>query len=454
LVERLHILQINTADKHGGAAELVQNLFETYRLRGHSSWLAVGHKNTEDPNILFLPHDQYRNQWARFWISAAECFPVSHPFRYQLPWLGQIKRILKIQQGHEDFDFPATQRILNLTSKPPDIVHCHNLHGGYFDLRFLSELSRQVPVILSLHDAWLLSGHCAHSFDCDRWKIGCGACPDLESYPAVRRDATHFNWRRKKEIYKKSRLYVTTACHWLMQKVEESMLAPAVLESRVIPYGVDLSIFHPVDKRIAREKLKISQECKLLLFVGHGVRKNIWKDYETINTAVRQVGRRFIGERIVFIALGEEAPTETINQIEIRFIPSKQSREVLAGYYQAADIYLHAAHVDTFPLTTLEALACGTPVIATAVGGIPEQVKRLDQGHENGHATGMLVPPSNAAEMAKAIEFLLKNDSLRLQMSKNAVEDAKKRFDLNRQVDDYLAWYQELMEASCESSRQ
>jgi hypothetical protein len=54
--------------------------------------------------------------------------------------------------------------------------------------------------MLTLHDAWLLSGHCAHSFDCQRWKTGCGECPDLDVYPASPRDATACNWRRKREI--------------------------------------------------------------------------------------------------------------------------------------------------------------------------------------------------------------------------------------------------------------
>ena len=461
LAERLNILQFSTADDGGGAEKLACNLFQKYRSRGHHSWLAVGNKHGNDPDVFLLPNDTCRNQWARSWISIANIFsPMmgkvwgAKQLRYWLPWIGQPRRILEILQGQEDFDFPATQQILNLFPEQPDIIHCHNLHGGYFDLRFLSRLSHQIPVILSLHDAWLLSGHCAHSFDCERWKTGCGECPDLAIYPAVPRDATNYNWQRKKEIYSQSRLYVTTACQWLMRKVEESILASGVVESRIIPYGVDPSIFHPDNRRMVRSMLSIPQEYKVLLFVGHGVRKNIWKDYRAMKAAMDQVARHLEGEKILFIALGEEAPEEKMGQIVIRFVPSRQSREDLARYYQAADIYIHAARVDTFPMVILEALACGTPVIATAVGGIPEQVKSLGRDYGIQEATGMLVPPFDAEEMARAIELLLCDDVLRLQLGKNAAEDAKKRFDLNRQVDDYLSWYQELIRTSCESSRQ
>ena len=459
MVERLNILQVSTADEGGGAEKLAYNLFQKYRSRGHHSWLAVGNKHGDDPDVFLLPNDTCRNQWARHWISVAHVFSPgvdkvwgAKRLRYWLPWLGQPKRMSEILQGHEDFDFPATQRILDLPPERPDILHCHNLHGGYFDLRFLPQLSQAVPLILSLHDAWLLSGHCAHSFDCERWKTGCGECPDLTSYPSVRRDATDYNWRRKKEIYSSSRIYVTTACQWLMRKVEESILARGVVESRVIPYGVDLFLFRPDDKRKVRGMLNISQEYKVLLFVGHDVRKNIWKDYQTMKAAVDQVAQRLHGEKILFIALGEEAPTERMGQTEIRFIPSRLNREDLARYYQAADIYLHGARVDTFPMTILEALACGTSVVATAVGGIPEQIKSLGRDYAIQEATGILVPPFDVEGMARAIEFLLCDDASRLNLSRNAAEDAKKRFDLNRQTDDYLTWY-EALRTSCESSR-
>jgi hypothetical protein len=72
--------------------------------------------------------------------------------------------------------FAGTKR-LELADKP-DIVHCHNLHGEYFDLHALDWLSARVPVVITMHDAWLLSGHCVHSLGCGRWETGCGKCPD------------------------------------------------------------------------------------------------------------------------------------------------------------------------------------------------------------------------------------------------------------------------------------
>lgn len=343
--------------------------------------------------------------------------------------------------------------LLDLPPERPDIVHCHNLHGGYFDLRALPRLSQQVPTVLTLHDAWLLSGHCAHSFDCERWKTGCGQCPDLTIYPAIKRDATAYNWRRKRDIYAKSRLYVATPSHWLMEKVKQSMLAPAIAEARIIPNGVDISVFRLADKRAVREALGIPQDARMLLFTANGIRRNAWKDYQTLRTAVGMVAERLKDGKVLFIALGENAPPERIGRAVIRFIPYQRDPEVVAAYYQAADVYVHAARADTFPNTVLESLACGTPVVATAVGGIPEQVKSLKHGAQSlGHptygpeeATGVLVSPGDAEAIAEAVVTLLTNETLHKRLAENAAQDAQERFDLPRQVDDYLNWYAEIL---------
>lgn len=448
----LRILQVSTIDLLGGAEKVAWELFRSYRLRGYGSWLGVGQKLSTDPDVFLIPQlaapagtakEPTRFQFSSDGARAADLFGKV---------LSRIGCVIDEYCGVEPFRYPRTWQLLKLSPQRPNIVHCHNLHHEFFDLRVLPWLSAEVPLMLTLHDMWLLTGHCSHSLDCERWRTGCGRCPDLNLFPAIRRDATRYNWRRKRKLYQRSQLRVATPSRWLMDKVQQSVLGPAILESRVIPNGVDLSIFRPAAKQTIRAALGISPDVTVLIFAANGIRNNPWKDYKSMRTALSQVGARSQDD-ILFLAIGEQAPPERIGRVEIRFVPYQENPEAIARYYQAADVYIHAARVDTFPLTVLEALACGLPVVATEVGGLPEQIKALRGTgrhsascfHGPDQATGILVPPSDPARLASAIEMMIQDRCLRDQLGLNAARDARQRFDLERQVEAYVTWYKELV---------
>ena len=459
----MNVLQVSTTDTIGGAEKIAWNLFQAYRSRGHGSRLAVGRKFSNDPDVLLIPNEKLQGSWNRGWLALSR-YLESLDGRVRGAWrlndlirgVAEPRKWLDQYRGIEDFRFPGSWQLLKLSPEIPNIVHFHNLHGGYFDLRVLHGLSQGLPVVLTLHDAWLLSGHCAHSLDCERWKNGCGQCPDLTTYPAIRQDMTDYNWRRKRELYARSRLYVATPSRWLMDKVKQSILASAVVEARIIPNGVDLAVFHGADKQATRAVLGLPQNAKVLVFAATGIRRNVYKDYNTTRAAVSLLGKGLHRQKVLFIALGEDAPTERIDQVEVRFVPYQKDPAVVARYYQAADVYVHAALADTFPNTVLEALACGTPVVATAVGGIPEQVKGLEMvgggsratalnTYKVDEATGVMVPIGDAEAMALGIELLLNDGPLRDRLGENTARDARQRFDLQKQVDCYLEWYGELL---------
>jgi glycosyltransferase involved in cell wall biosynthesis len=437
----MNIIHVNTFDIGGGAERIAWTLHHEYLRRGHASCLMVGHKRSRESTVCELPDASYRSAWAQFWIEQTrrQVFASPHckQVRNALQYLAEPLRWIAVRLGHEDMNCPVTHHLLNFAKLQPDIVHCHNLHGNYIDLRVLPTLGSQIPVVMTLHDAWLFSGHCAHSFACDRWKIGCGNCPDITIEPAIRCDATTFNWQRKQRIFQQSRLHIATPSQWLMDRVEQSIIAPAIQTQRVIPHGIDFSIFHPAEKQAIRTRLAIPQSATLLLFTANSVYQNRWKDYQTLRAAICRIAEQHERQHLLFYAIGDTPHTERIGNVEIRCVAYQYDPKQLAEYYQAADVYLHAANAEVWGLTITEAMACGLPVVATDVGGIGEQLRHGE--------TGLLVPLGDVNGMAEAVSELLRNRSKRESMGAQATAIAQKSFDADRMASDYLGWYEDIL---------
>lgn len=459
------ILLVSMRDRLGGAERVAFDLLHGYRRRGCAVRMVVGQRRTDDPAVQLMPNDRADGAWSRFWWRRHYAL---QPIYGRLPGsrvlckaahrLAEPRGLIDALAGREDFHFSGTRKLLDLPPRRPDIIHAHNLHSNYFDLRALPELSRRAPFVLTLHDTWLLSGHCAYSLGCDRWQSGCGACPDLTLHPAIRRDATAENWARKRAIYADSSLYVASSARWVLEAAGRSMLAPAIAEARHIPYGIDLAVFRPGDRAAARHTLGLPPDADILLFAANGIRANAYKDFATLRAAIDRLGADPVPRQTILLALGETAPAQACGHCELRFVPFEADAARVATYYQAADVYLHAARAEVTPLAVLEALACGLPVVATAVGGVPEQVRSLIdapvtycgvavKGYDRGVATGALVAPGDAAAMAAATAKLLRDAGLRRALGENAARDAAQRFALEREVDDYLAWFAEILES-------
>lgn len=440
----MNILQVSTADIGGGAEKVAWNLFRAYQKRGHPSWLAVGFQRSNDPGVLHIPGlPPSSSPWARLPWGLYQRFDPFHKesrgrhfLRAGLLALSGVREEIERRQGREDFNFRGSWKLLKLPPQPPDIIHAHNLHGGYFDLRYFTDLSRRVPVVWTLHDEWALTGHCAYSIGCPRWRTGCGHCPDLNIYPSLLRDSTDWNWQRKRRIYQDSQLHISAPSQWLLERVRHSMLM--AVETRCVPNGVNLEIFYPADPMKARADLGLPLDRTILLFAASKARQNLFKDYNSIEQTLNILSQMQPDPTpILFLSLGGSGGETQVGGITLRHIPFIWDQNQVARYYQAADIFLHAARADNFPNTVLEALACGTPVIATAVGGIPEQVRDGE--------TGFLTPPGDPAAMAARVSQLLCDADLRKAMSNNAVRDARQRFNLDDQVTNYLDWYSQIV---------
>ncbi len=458
-----HPLRIVLVTKHargGGAERIAVQLQQGMWRHGQRAWLATAKGDLADATVLRIPRGRPRGGRAGFRLREVANrvgrhggSPLHQAAQAGLRAASDPQGWWRNRRGRERFDYPGTAAIPDMAPEQPDLIHCHNLHGGYFDLRQLAPMSRRLPVALTLHDQWTFTGHCAHGLACERWRTGCGACPDLTIYPAIGHDGTRANLAAKAGIYARSRLYVTTPSRWLMDRARDSVLAAGTHGWAVIPNGVDLAVFTPGDQAAARARLGLPQDAHILLFTANWARRSPFKDWETVSGAAERAASLVADRPVLCIALGEEAPPVRFPGGELRFVPYHDDIEDVVAFYRSADLYLHAAKAETFPTTILEAFACGVPVVATAVGGIPEQVRSLagapgswaGVAAGSSQATGILVAQGDASAMGAATAALLADPELRGVLAANAREDACLRFDAEAQVTATLAWYREII---------
>ena len=185
----LEVLQVNTQDSQGGAAQIMQQLHHGYEQVGVHGSIACGIKYTDDADVHLIDPEARHNRFTKLMMSAAK---KTHNADFKGSWhlgnsfeaISNPAKAYDAYRGHEDFHQHGAWDLLDITGRDVDVLQLHNLHGkNYFDLTALPYLTNQVPTFVTMHDAWLLAGHCAHSMGCERWQTGCGSCPDLSLPP-------------------------------------------------------------------------------------------------------------------------------------------------------------------------------------------------------------------------------------------------------------------------------
>lgn len=447
---------------------IMRTLSGGLREQGHRvDWL-VGrlHQKKVGPEISVFDHDSRRSLWSRFWISRSMW--VQENFggnrhgrgiaRFLRNQVGQPLRNLRVFGGHEDFDFPDTLPAFIRHQPRPDVAHLHGLHSNYFDLRVLPELSSEMPIVVTLHDAWMVTGHCAYPGSCHGYRRGCGNCPDLQRFPAIRRDATRFNFQKKRDIYRRSRIHLVTPSQWLMDLVNATPMSDCFASKQVIPNGIDVERFHPGDRMAARRKLCLDLFQTILLFNAKNARTNTHKDFATAQSAAIKFAKENNHQSVLLMVLGENAEDEIIGNLKIRFTSVGAEDECLPDYYRAADVLIHTALCENFPTVVLEAMAAGIPVIASDTGGIREQVlsalppnvrecENVAYLNED-RATGVLIRQGDDASAVAALRWILESEARRSLVGANGRGRAEKHFSSQQMVASYQNLYHNVVVAS------
>jgi len=217
----------------------------------------------------------------------------------------------------------------------------------------------------------------------------------------------------------------------------------------VVPCGVDLECFKPLDKQQARDQLKLDADAEVVLYVG---RFAPVKGLNALFNAVAELVPRYPRLQLVVVGGdgdGSGAARSLLRQADALGIGARVAlagrveHEALVNYYNAADLLALPSAYESFGLVTLEALACGTPVVATAVGGA---ASIIEEG-----LNGTIIDHPDSAAVARGLERALIQLRHR-EFSSRAIRNSVAGFGWDRITGMILRVYDELMRSYVEMS--
>lgn len=409
---RLSIVHLSTADAQGGSARSARRIHEGLRRSGHTSRMLVGQKSSNDPDVDTVHGGGLSRKFDRL--------------------SEEITRRLGLQYLY----FPSSGRVRQhdwITTA--DIIQIYNTHGGYLSHRLLPALASHAPVVWRLSDMWAVTGHCAYAGGCERWRTGCGQCPDLGAYPPIPIDTTAWLWRLKHKIYRRARPTIVAPSSWAERIARESPLFEDC-EIRRIPNGIDQGIFSPRARPEARRVLGWDADTPVVAFSAQVLDDNERKGSAPLVQALNRLAD-IPGLTVALIGEGGAQIERQIPQRVHRlgFISDKAR---LATAYAAADIIAAPSVVENLPNSVLEGLACGTPVIAFDCGGLRDAVR-----HD---VTGWLVAGEDTDAFAAGLRTLLADGGLRARLGRNAAQMTAAEFTEEAEIGGFVSLYRDLLQ--------
>lgn len=400
----MRVLQINQNYKFGSTGRIMKEINDVINLSGNEGYMLSAYSIGADPNLYTMSK-----------------LPNGMASRINI-----LKHRFIGLSGYTSF--LSTQKAIRWIDKiEPDIVHLHNVHGDWINIRMLFEYLklRQYPIVWTLHDCWSFTGRCSHfeNNGCYQWRDGCFHCPNMKVYPkSYFFDFSNKMWKDKKQWlsgFKEMR--IVTPSDWLGNYVKESMLRcyPVV----TINNGIDLTQFR---WKKTKSKYLLKENRHVVLGVASSWTK--WKGLDDIiklHSILDPV-------KYVIVVVGLNARQyESMPEGIVSLKRTKNAAE-LAEIYSQASVFINPTYQDNYPTVNLEAIACGTPVVTYETGGSVESVTP---------ETGLIVKKGDLNAMAEAIETICNSN---INYSEKCITYAQQHFNKSDRYQDYLALYESI----------
>lgn len=414
------ILHLNKSDIQGGAARAAYRLHAGLRKIGVDSKMLVDNKVSDDPSVHGLV-GKINKIWGR-----------ARPFINEIP--------LKFYEW-EGTPFYTGCIGRNIAKdgllKQSEVINLHWVAAGFLSIRNISRLAKLgKPIVWTLHDMWAFTGGCHYSGECERYVNSCGSCPQLN----VDKDGeiTRGIWTRKERVYKRLNLTIVTPSKWLAECAKRSsLLSDARIE--VIPYGLNTSIFKFINKSTARSILNLPKNKKIILFGAMSSTRDKRKGFSFLYKAINHLSAITDNPKDYYLLVFGASHSENNETFpfEINYAGKFLDDVSLALLYSSADVFVAPSLEDNLPNTVIESLACGTPVVAYNVGGMPDMIDHKRNGY--------LAKYKDVEDLSQGIKWILDEENRRKKLAEAACDKAEREYPLEVQAGRYVDLYEELL---------
>lgn len=386
----LRVFHVNTSDLGGGAARAAYRIHHALRNHGVDSKMLVSNATAGDWTVQG-PHGKVAKA-----LSKARG-----------PLAGIVTKFLKT--GNPIVHSPAivpSRWSKRLNASDTDVVHLHWINGEMMSISDIGSL--KIPVVWTLHDMWAFCG-AEHYTEDYRWRDG--YTPDNRPSYESGFDLNRWTLARKRKHWKRP-MHIVTPSRWMAECAKQSVLMRNWPIS-VIPNALDTNIWQPVDKTLARQLLHLPPDVPLLLFGAMGGAQDPRKGFDLLQAALKHLRGQLPGlELVVFGQLASQVSVDM--GFPVHYTGHLHDDVSLRLLYSAADAMVIPSRQDNLPNTGVEAHACGTPVVAFDVCGLPDVVE-----HQK---TGYLAKAFDTVDLANGLHWVLQNKLLGQAARERAVQ--------------------------------